>query len=161
MWTIFKFVTILFLFYALFFWPRGMWDLSFLNRDQTCIPCVVRWILNNWTTREVPRPYILKGPYSWTEVCWRTNERQGYGWNGAGPCGALPCVLFVGIWLHSASLIFPEFQRADSNSCLSGKGENAETKEEQSRNNSAASKQGPGSSSGNTHNNIFEFFYRN
>ena len=31
-WTIFKvfteFVTVLFLFYVLVFWPRGMWDLS-------------------------------------------------------------------------------------------------------------------------------------
>ena len=33
---------------------------------------------------------------------------------------------------------FPEFQRADSNSCSSGKGGNAKTNEEQSRNNSAA-----------------------
>ena len=37
MWTIFKvfieFVTILFLFYALVFWPQVMWDLSALTRD--------------------------------------------------------------------------------------------------------------------------------
>ena len=31
--------------------------------------------------------------------------------------------------LHSASLIFPEFQRVDSNNCKSGKGENTETGE--------------------------------
>ena len=24
-----------------------------LTRDQTCIPCIERWILNHWTTREV------------------------------------------------------------------------------------------------------------
>ena len=35
------------------------------------------------------------------------------------------------------------------------------TREEQSRNNSAALGQGPGSSSKNIHNNIFEFFCRN
>ena len=39
MWTIFKvfieFVTILFLFYALVFWPQCMWDLSFPTRDRT------------------------------------------------------------------------------------------------------------------------------
>ena len=39
MWTIFKvfieFVTILFLLYALVFWPRGMWDLISLTRYQT------------------------------------------------------------------------------------------------------------------------------
>ena len=49
----------------------------------------------------------------------------------------------------------PWFQRAASNSCLSGKGENAETKEEQSRNNGAASGQGPHSTSGNGHNNLW------
>ena len=48
----------------------------------------------------------------------------------------------------------PEFRRAASNSCLSWKGENAETKQEQSRNNSAASGQGPHSTSGNGHNNL-------
>ena len=42
MWTIFKIfiecVTILFLFYVLVFWLRGIWDLSFPTRDQTCTP---------------------------------------------------------------------------------------------------------------------------
>ena len=32
----------------------SMWDLSSLTRDQTCISCIARWILNHWTTREVP-----------------------------------------------------------------------------------------------------------
>ena len=32
-----------------------MWDLSFLTRDRTCVPCIARWILNHWTTRKVPR----------------------------------------------------------------------------------------------------------
>lgn len=53
--------------------------------------------------------------------------------NGAGPYGALlgPFFLFVGNGLHSAYLVFLEFQRwADSNSGLSGKGGNEETKEE-------------------------------
>ena len=31
-----------------------MWDLSFLTRDRTHVPCVGRWILNHWTNREVP-----------------------------------------------------------------------------------------------------------
>ena len=30
-----------------------MWDLSFLSRDQTHVPCIGRQILNHWTTREV------------------------------------------------------------------------------------------------------------
>ena len=37
-----------------FFWPGGLWDLSFLTRDQTHTPCPGRWSLNHWNTREVP-----------------------------------------------------------------------------------------------------------
>ena len=29
-----------------------MWDLSFLTRDKTYVPCIARQILNHWTTRE-------------------------------------------------------------------------------------------------------------
>ena len=36
----------------LFFWPRGMWGLSFLTRDQTCAPCIGRPSLNHWTTEK-------------------------------------------------------------------------------------------------------------
>ena len=36
------------------FWPRGMWHLSSLTRDQTHNPCTGRQSLNHWTTREVP-----------------------------------------------------------------------------------------------------------
>ena len=38
---------------------RGMESLSSPTRDQTYIPCVARWILNHWTTREVPEPLFL------------------------------------------------------------------------------------------------------
>ena len=34
--------------------PDSMWDLTSPTRDQTCVPCVGRQILNPWTTREVP-----------------------------------------------------------------------------------------------------------
>lgn len=67
----------------------------------------------------------------------------------------------VGNTLHSASLTFPEFQGADSKSCLSGEGGDAEAKEGQSGKNSAALGQGPGSSSRDTQNSISEFFCRN
>ena len=64
MWTIFKvfieFVGILFLFYVLVFRLQGIWDPSSLARDWTCTPCIGRWSLNHWTSREVPLPYILK-----------------------------------------------------------------------------------------------------
>ena len=33
------------------FW--GMWESSW-TRDWTCDPCIVRWILNCWTTRKAP-----------------------------------------------------------------------------------------------------------
>ena len=35
-----------------------MWDLSSPTRDRTHVPCIDRWILNHWTTREVS-PGIL------------------------------------------------------------------------------------------------------
>ena len=31
--------------------PHGMWDLSSLTRDSTCVPCIARWILN-YTTHQ-------------------------------------------------------------------------------------------------------------
>ena len=34
--------------------PRDMWDLSSSTRDRTWVPCLGKWILNHWTTREVP-----------------------------------------------------------------------------------------------------------
>ena len=65
-WTIFKifieFVTILFLFYGLvFFWPRGMWDLSSLTRDQTYTPCIGRWSLIIGTPKKSRGPRFKKG----------------------------------------------------------------------------------------------------
>ena len=46
MWTIFKvfieFVTVLLLFYVLFFWLRGMWDFISPTRDGTHTPCIGR-----------------------------------------------------------------------------------------------------------------------
>ena len=70
-----------------------------------------------------------------------------------GPSGVqiLPVFsfLFVGNRLHSASLTFPEFQRADSNNWWSGKGGDAERRGKQSRNNKAVMRQGPDSPSRN------------
>ena len=59
MWALCKvfieFITTLLLFYVLVFWPQGMWDLSSLPRDGTCIPCIGRQSLNDWATREAPQ----------------------------------------------------------------------------------------------------------
>ena len=54
-----EFATILFLFYVLVFWPRGLWHLSSLTRDRTHTPWIWRWSLNHWTTREVPSSVLL------------------------------------------------------------------------------------------------------
>ena len=36
------------------FWPHRMWILGSSTRDQTFTPCTGRWILNHWTTKDVP-----------------------------------------------------------------------------------------------------------
>ena len=51
--SLLNFVAILLLFYVSGFWPRGMWEFSFLTRARTCTPCIGRQILNPWTAREV------------------------------------------------------------------------------------------------------------
>ena len=45
--------------------PRGMWDLSSLTRDRTPVPCIVRWILYRWTTREVPQSIFPSRNMRW------------------------------------------------------------------------------------------------
>ena len=40
--------------------PHGTWDLNTLTRDQTHVPCIARWILSHWTTREILNKSFLK-----------------------------------------------------------------------------------------------------
>ena len=40
--------------------PRRPWDLSFLTKDRTRVPCIIRQTLHPWTTREVPQLCIYK-----------------------------------------------------------------------------------------------------
>ena len=42
-------------------------DLSSLTRDQACTSCYGKWILNHWTTRDVPSPCISK-LYTWWKL---------------------------------------------------------------------------------------------
>ena len=35
--------------------PRVKWNLNSSTKDRTCIPCIGRLILNQWTTWEVPK----------------------------------------------------------------------------------------------------------
>ena len=46
-----------------------MWALSSPTRNQTCVPCTSRQILNYWTTREVtpPPPQLFWG---YSSSCW-------------------------------------------------------------------------------------------
>ena len=51
--SLLNFLTIMLLLLCWCFWSQGMWDLSFLTKDQT--PSIGRQSLNPWTIREVPR----------------------------------------------------------------------------------------------------------
>ena len=42
-----------------------MWDVSSLARDWNHIPCIERWILNHWGTREVSTGRILSRNMPW------------------------------------------------------------------------------------------------
>ena len=48
-----------------------MWAPSSLTRDQTHIPRIARWILNHWTTREVP-------PFTFSIKVFNTVEMSHY-----------------------------------------------------------------------------------
>ena len=38
---------------------QGMWDLNSLTRDRTHVPCIGKWLLNYWITRELPTSSFL------------------------------------------------------------------------------------------------------
>ena len=66
-WICYNITSVLCLF--LFFWPRGIWDLSSLNEDQTHDACIGRWGLHHWTMREVPVPqFFILGVYPEVEL---------------------------------------------------------------------------------------------
>ena len=49
----------LLLFFALVFWLQAIWDPSSTTRDGTHNPCIGRWSLMRWTTREVTWMLLL------------------------------------------------------------------------------------------------------
>ena len=63
MWNFFKvfieFVTILLLFYVLFFCPKARGISASLIKHRTRTPCIGRGSLNHWTTREVLRTILI------------------------------------------------------------------------------------------------------
>ena len=38
----------------------GMWDLSSLTKDRTCMPCIARWILKHWIIKEASPPMFFR-----------------------------------------------------------------------------------------------------
>ena len=67
-----------------------MWDLSPLTRDGSCVTCIRRWILNHWTTKEVPWTLVFKeresGAYlavEWLRLCSSDAGRHSFDpWSG-------------------------------------------------------------------------------
>ena len=57
-----------------------IWHLSSPTRDQTCVPCIRRQILNHWITRELPKVFFFS--------CLKSlgieskNSREGSPWPG-------------------------------------------------------------------------------
>ena len=92
MWKVFiEFVTILLLFYVLVFWPQVMWDLSSRTRDQTRTPCIGRWSLNHWTTREVPIFKYIKCTRKRVFSYYNNNYHIGLPWWCSGWESACQC----------------------------------------------------------------------
>ena len=71
----------------------GMWDLSFPVRNWTCFPCIAKWILNHWTTRDVLTLQNLKfglAQKDWTQLIslipkiapWRDCLLKGQSYSG-------------------------------------------------------------------------------
>ena len=47
------------------------------TRDQTHVPCIARWILNHWTTREAPGHCVLNQMNQYfknQDICWEQSE---------------------------------------------------------------------------------------
>ena len=40
-------------------------NFSSLTRDWTCVPCIARWILRYWTTKEIPKLLFLYVIVAW------------------------------------------------------------------------------------------------
>ena len=63
----------------------NMWDLSSLNRDQTCAPALEVWSLNHWTTKDVPKRTSLNQE---AQMASSESEQGGTGvWIGLGGSG--------------------------------------------------------------------------
>ena len=67
-----------------------MWDLSSPTRNRTRIPCIGRWILKHWTTREVPVCFsndwlVVRQQAVLQELCSASSYHPPPGW-GLSSC---------------------------------------------------------------------------
>ena len=62
---------------------------TFRTRDWTCVPCIGRWILNHWKTREVPVPIFriicLRRRNPWSSIQSDNPASSHYGWGNGDP----------------------------------------------------------------------------
>jgi len=86
--------------FVLVYWPRGMWHLSSLFRDQTCTPCIGRQSFNHWTIREAPTQCLFEFtgaqrgeadcPRSHSSMCWALASTQMKGMRRIRVLGGKP-----------------------------------------------------------------------
>ena len=79
-WICYNTACCMFAFFFFFFCYEAY--LSCPTRDRTCTPCIGRWNLNHWTTREVPNFYLflittfinLKSVFKTHKWMWRSTH---------------------------------------------------------------------------------------
>ena len=81
-------ICFIYLFLAALGLSCGMWDLSSLTRDRTCVPYIGRRILNHWTTREVPGALLLISglPHTQPRLCGPKGLEPEFEGNVETPC---------------------------------------------------------------------------
>ena len=71
------------------------------SRDRTCVPCIGKWILNHWTTRDVSAQVLVAGTDSALSVCTSSPFQGAVAHASARTC--LP--LFQACWGHGAHCV--------------------------------------------------------
>ena len=84
------------------------------SRDSTCVPCVGKWILNHWTTREILPQVLVAGIDNALSVCTSSPFRGEVAHAPARTC--LP--LLQACWGHGAHCV-----------CMGGRPEVLENKQ--------------------------------
>ena len=90
--------------------PCDTWDLSSLTRDRICIPCFRRWILNHWTTREIPDHF-----FDATETSNNLTNHNGCQWIIFIYSGCYNTLLWSRELISNRKLFFTVLQCGKSN----------------------------------------------